>query len=62
MIWLILNIICLVWIIIWIIFHFKLITEVAIYRCSFKGLSLWTLILPIIIYAVTFALVIKSIW
>ena len=61
MIWLIISLICFVWVIIWTIIHAELFKQAIIYKCSVKGAPLWTLFVPIIICAITLALFIKTV-
>ena len=61
MIWLIISIICLLWVIVWTIIHASLFKQAIIYRCRVHGMPIWTLLIPIIICAISFALFINSI-
>lgn len=60
MIWLIISIVCLLWVIVWTIIHASLFKQAIIYKCRINGAPLWTLFVPIIICAITLALFIKT--
>jgi hypothetical protein len=61
MIWLIISLICFVWVIVWTVIHASLFKQAVIYKCRVKGAPLWTLFVPIIICAITLALFIKTV-
>ena len=60
MIWLIISIMCFLWIIAWTVIHAELFRQAIIYRCNIKGAPLWTVFVPIIICAITLVLFIKT--
>ena len=61
MIWLIISIVCLLWVIVWTIIHASLFKQAIIYKCRINGTPLWTLLVPMIICAISFALFINSV-
>jgi ABC-type spermidine/putrescine transport system permease subunit II len=56
MTWLILAIMCFIWVIIWTIIHINLFRDAVRYRCTVRGLPIITLIIPIIIAAISIVL------
>ena len=60
MIWLVISIICFLWIIVWTIIHAHLFRQAIIYKCRVEGAPLWTLFLPMIMCAITLALFINQ--
>lgn len=61
MIWLSISIVCFLWIIVWTIIHVSLFKQAIVHKYKVKGLPLWTLLVPMIICAVTFVLFIKTV-
>lgn len=60
MIWLIISIVCLLWVIVWTIIHAELFRQAIIYRCNVKSAPLWTLFIPMVVCAITLVLFIKT--
>jgi len=60
MIWLVISVLCFIWIVAWIIVHIELFKQAMIHKCNVKGAPLWTLLVPMVICAVTFALFINT--
>jgi hypothetical protein len=60
MIWLAISILCFIWIIIWTVIHVSLFKQAIIYKCRINGAPIWTLVVPIIICAISFGLFIKT--
>ena len=61
MIWLAISILCFMWIVVWIIIHIELFRQAIIYKHNVKGAPLWTVIIPLIITAITLMLFFNSI-
>lgn len=61
MMWLSIAIVCFIWVIIWTIIHISMFKDAIRYRCTVKGLPLWTVIIPLIITVITLMLFFNSI-
>jgi TRAP-type C4-dicarboxylate transport system permease small subunit len=60
MIWLVISILCFIWTILWIIVNIELFKQAMIHKYNVKGAPLWTLLVPMVICAVTLVLFIKT--